>query len=75
MQPLTGPASPKPVRPGFWPETDGFGPPASGAPIGRELVVRSVQGVRVDARTAELRDRIAKAARTPLIGGLLLLMR
>ena len=46
--------------------------PPPGGPLGRDLIGRPIG---VDARTAELRGRIAAAARTPLIGSLLLLRR
>lgn len=46
-----------------------FGPQPSGLAAPRELLA---QPCGVDAHTAELRDRIAAAGRSPLIGSLLL---
>jgi hypothetical protein len=53
---------------------DGTGIPPAGGMVRRELLGGPPQdlGPRVDALTAELRQRIATAARIPLIGSLLL---
>lgn len=40
-------------------------------PMRREFVAAQADGPRVDARTAELRERIAAAARVTLVGALL----
>jgi hypothetical protein len=40
-------------------------------PIRREFVAAQTDGPRVDAQTAELRERIAAAARATLMGALL----
>ena len=50
-------------------DSPGLRPPNAGG--GRELVARPLAEPRVDALTSELRQRIANAARMPIIGTLL----
>jgi hypothetical protein len=75
MQRTTGPDQPPPIRQTFWPDAHAPAPRQPAGAVRRELFGGPAPEARIDARTAELRERIAKAARIPLIGGLLLLIR
>jgi hypothetical protein len=71
MKRTIGPAQRPQVRQAFWADANWRSQPAAAGPVRRELLAWPGPSPRVDALTAELRDRIAKAARVPLIVALL----
>ncbi len=46
-------------------------PPRAAAPVRRQFIFAQADGPRVDAHTAELRERIAAASRVTIMGVLL----